>query len=167
MLGKSILVCVNARFKSRGGFKVSGVYCISICIYIYLKLFCPEQSSSFVRMHWYPYLLCHSLNFQSARTNFDVCSVWTSLELYTKALNKLPWQLYINNNFTIEHVFTSLRIQTNHLENTEKEMKDLIETEVMGKIKIGGLEKRKGREVGKKMREDEISKVNMRHSDFF
>lgn len=55
----------------------------------------------------------------------------------------------------------------NHLENTEKEMKDLIETEVMGKIKIGGLEKRKGREVGKKMCEDEISKVNMRHSDFF
>lgn len=54
-----------------------------------------------------------------------------------------------------------------HLENTEKEMKDLIETGVMGKIKIGGLEKRKGREVEKKMREDEISKVNKQHSDFF
>ena len=50
---------------------------------------------------------------------------------------------------------------------SEKEMKELIETEVMGKIKIGGLEKRKEREVEKKMREDEISKVNRQHSDFF
>lgn len=51
----------------------------------------------------------------------------------------------------------------NHLENTEKEKKELIETGVMGKIKIGGLEKRIGREVEKKIREDEISKVNRRH----
>lgn len=51
----------------------------------------------------------------------------------------------------------------NHPENTEKEMKELIETGVMGKIKIGGLEKRIGREVEKKIREDEISKVNKRH----
>ena len=65
------------------------------------------------------------------------------------------------------HVFTSLRIQMNHLENTEKEMKELIETGVMAKIKIGGLEKRKGRKVEKKMHEDEISKVNRQHTDFF
>ena len=48
----------------------------------------------------------------------------------------------------------------NHPENTEKEMKELIETGVTGKIKIGDLEKRIGREVEKKIREDEISKVN-------